>query len=46
MKKPDFSTWERQNLVKLCEELYEELRYLRADLKTAIEAYRKLNKGN
>ena len=44
MRTPDFSTWSRENLEKLCQELYVELHYIRSDLKTAIEAYRKLNR--
>lgn len=44
MKTPDFSTWSRENLEKLCQEFYVELHHIRLDLKDAIEAYRKLNK--
>jgi len=44
MKVPEFSTWKRENLEQLCQELYVELHYLRLDVKTAIQAYRELNK--
>lgn len=45
MKVPDFSTWSRENLEQLCQELYVELHHLRVDVKTAIQAYRDLNKS-
>ena len=40
MKKPDFSTWSHDNLVKLAEEMYFEMQELRQDVKDAINAYR------
>ena len=42
MKKPDFSTWSHENLVKLAEEMYFEMRALRQDVKDAIKAYREI----
>lgn len=39
----DFSTWSRENLEKLAQEMYVELRELRQDVKDAIKAYRELN---
>lgn len=42
MKKPDFGTWSHDNLVKLAEEMYFELRAARQDLKDAIRAYREI----
>ena len=42
MKKPDFSTWSHDNLVKLAEELYVEMQALRQDVKDAIKAYREV----
>lgn len=42
MKKPDFSTWSHENLVKLAEEMYLELVNLRQDVKDAINAYREI----
>jgi len=40
---PDFRSWSHTNLAKLAEEMYFELRYLKKDLKDAINAYRDLN---
>lgn len=45
MMPPDFKSWSHDNLVKLAEEMYFELRALRIDIKDAIHAYRELNKG-
>jgi hypothetical protein len=42
MKKPDFSTWSHENLVKLAEEMYFEMQALRPDVKDAINAYREV----
>ena len=42
MKKPDFSTWSHDNLVKLAEEMFIELQALRQDVKDAIRAYREI----
>jgi hypothetical protein len=42
MKKPDFSTWSHENLVKLAEEMYFEMQALRQDVKDAINAYREV----
>lgn len=42
MKKPDFSTWSHENLVKLAEEMFVELQALRQDVKDAINAYREI----
>ena len=42
MKKPDFSTWSHENLAKLAEEMYFEMRALRQDVKDAIRAYREV----
>jgi len=39
----DFSTWSHANLVAFAEQSYAEILELRADLKTAIAAYRQLN---
>lgn len=44
MKKPDFSTWSHDNLIKLAEEMFEELQALRQDVKDAINAYREIIK--
>ena len=48
---PDFSTWSQANLAKFAQEAYAKLceqddyiQQLQCDLKTAIEAYRALNK--
>jgi len=41
--KPDFRTWSRENLEKFANDSYNEILYLQADLKTALEAYRNLN---
>ena len=43
MTPPDFESWKHENLVKLAEEMYFELKALRDDLKDAIKAYRELN---
>lgn len=43
MMAPDFKSWSHDNLVKLAQEMYFELRELRQDLKDAIRAYRELN---
>jgi len=43
MTPPDFGSWKHENLVKLAEEMYVELRALRQDVKDAIKAYRELN---
>jgi len=40
----DFSTWSRENLEKFAREALKELIELRADLKTALKAYRELTK--
>jgi hypothetical protein len=49
MKQPDFSTWERGNLVNIALEMYlklqrqeDEIQQLRHDFKDALAAYRKL----
>lgn len=49
---PEFSTWSQANLAKFAQEAYAKLceqddriQQLQCDLKTAIEAYRALNKG-
>lgn len=49
--RPDFATWSHANLAKFANEVYAKLReqndriqQLECDLKTAIEAYRALNK--
>lgn len=49
MNQPDFSTWERGNLVNIALEMYlklqrqdEEIQQLRHDFKDAIRAYREL----
>ena len=42
MMPPDFRTWSHDNLVKLAEEMYFELRALRQDIKDAIKAYREV----
>lgn len=39
----DFSTWSRENLEKFAKDAHKELIELRADLKTALKAYRELN---
>jgi hypothetical protein len=41
---PDFKTWSRENLEQFANASYQEILHLQADLKTAIEAYRDLNK--
>ncbi len=48
---PDFATWSQDNLVKFANESYAKLcqqddviQQLQCDLKTALEAYRALNK--
>lgn len=41
--KPDFKTWRRENLEKFASDSFDEILYLQADLKAAIEAYRNLN---
>jgi hypothetical protein len=38
----DFSTWSRENLAKLAEEMYVEMQALRQDVKDAIKAYREV----
>ena len=43
MMPPDFRSWSHENLAKLAEEMYFELRELRQDVKDAINAYRELN---
>lgn len=49
MNQPDFSTWERGNLVNIASEMYvklelqdEEIKQLKCELKDAIKAYRQL----
>jgi len=42
MMPPDFHSWKHENLVKLAEEMYFELRELRQDLKDVLKAYRQL----
>ena len=42
MMPPDFRSWSHENLAKLAEELYFELRELRQDVKDAIRAYREV----
>jgi hypothetical protein len=49
--KPKFSVWSNENLIKIAEQLYDKLceqddriQQLQCDLKTAIAAYRELNK--
>lgn len=49
MNQPDFSTWERKNLVNIALEMYlklerqeDEIQQLKHDLKDAIKAYRQL----
>ena len=42
MMPPDFRTWSHENLVKLAEEMYFEMRALRQDIKDAIKAYREV----
>jgi hypothetical protein len=44
MTPPDFSTWSRPNLEQFAKDSYQEILYLQADLKAALEAYRDLNK--
>ena len=40
----DFSTWSHANLVKFAEDSNNEMKHLREDLRTAINAYRALLK--
>ena len=42
MMAPDFRSWSHDNLVKLAEEMYFELRETRQDLKEVLKAYRQL----
>ena len=42
MMPPDFKSWSHENLAKLAEEMYLELRELRQDIKDAIKAYREV----
>ena len=42
MTPPDFRSWSHENLVKLAEEMYFEMRALRQDIKDAIKAYREI----
>lgn len=42
MMPPDFKSWSHENLAKLAEEMYFELRGLRQDVKDAIRAYREV----
>jgi ribosome recycling factor len=42
MMPPDFRSWSHENLAKLAEELYFEVRALRQDVKDAIKAYREV----
>ena len=42
MTPPDFRSWSHENLAKLAEEMYFELRALRQDVKDAIRAYREV----
>ena len=42
MMPPDFRSWSHENLVKLAEEMYFEMRALRQDIKDAIKAYREV----
>ena len=42
MTPPDFRSWSHENLAKLAEELYFELRKLRQDVKDALRAYREV----
>jgi hypothetical protein len=51
INRPDFSTWNQDNLAKFAGEAYTKLceqddiiQHLQCDLKTAIEAYRALTK--
>lgn len=42
MMPPDFRSWSHENLAKLAEEMYFEMRALRQDVKDAINAYREI----
>ena len=42
MRVPDFRSWSHENLAKLAEEMYIEMRALRQDVKDAIKAYREI----
>ena len=42
MRVPDFRSWSHENLAKLAEEMYFEMRALRQDVKDAIRAYREV----
>lgn len=42
MTAPDFRSWSHENLAKLAEEMYFEMRALRQDVKDAIKAYREV----
>ena len=42
MMPPDFRSWSHENLAKLAEEMYFEMRALRQDVKDAIRAYREV----
>ncbi len=49
---PDFQTWSQDNLVKFAQEAYvklceqdDRIQHLQCDLKTAIQAYKELNKN-
>jgi hypothetical protein len=42
MMPPDFRSWSHENLAKLAEEMYLEMRALRQDVKDAIKAYREV----
>ena len=42
MSPPDFRSWSHENLAKLAEEMYVEMKELRQDVKDAIKSYREV----